>query len=72
MARPAERRRLGTRRKRTLKVCEQFRTTRGGDRVVPQIRLCGKWLADAGFQIGDSVLVVVGDHELYIAAPRSA
>jgi len=34
--------------------------------VVPFIRLSGKWLAEAGFQIGDSVTVEVNGGNLVI------
>jgi toxic protein SymE len=51
---------------RRVKVGERFRTGRSRDRIVPEIRLSGRWLADAGFKIGDSVSIEVGNHELYI------
>lgn len=51
---------------RTLKVSELFETRRRKDRRVPTIRLTGAWLQHAGFHVGDSVAVEVGEQELYI------
>ena len=35
-------------------------------RSIPMIRLCGKWLSDAGFSIGDYVSVSCEDGKLII------
>lgn len=52
--------------RRAITVGELYRTNRRHESVVPQIRLSGRWLADAGFNIGDVVTVEVGDQELYV------
>lgn len=43
---------------RTLKVCELWREGRYRDARVPQVRLNGKWLREAGFDIGDKVHII--------------
>jgi hypothetical protein len=54
---------------RTLTVGETFQRRTRGETRVPFIRLSGKWLADAGFRVGDSIRVsVVKDRFLVIAA----
>ena len=53
---------------RYLKVCG-YGTYRGadGDEVVkPQINLNAKWLAEAGFNVGDQIDVTVAENELVI------
>lgn len=35
-------------------------------RVVPKLRLCGKWLEQSGFRIGDQVQVSIKDQEIII------
>ena len=52
--------------KRTVTVGERFRLFRHRSSVVPQIRLAGLWLADAGFNIGDKLNVEVDHQEIYI------
>jgi hypothetical protein len=51
---------------RTLTVGETFQRRADGDTAVPFIRLSGKWLADAGFRVGDSIRVSVTKERLAI------
>jgi hypothetical protein len=54
---------------RTLTVGETFQRRRLSEASVPFIRLSGKWLADAGFRVGDSIRVsVVKDRYLVITS----
>jgi len=54
---------------RTLTVSETFQRRTRGEAGVPFIRLSGKWLAEAGFQVGDSIQVsVVKDRYLVITS----
>ena len=48
---------------RTLTVGETFQRRTHGESAVPFIRLSGKWLAEAGFRVGDAIRVsVMKDH----------
>jgi len=40
---------------RRLKVYPKYRFTKSKSKVVPEIRLCGKWLRDVGFQSGNFI-----------------
>lgn len=40
--------------------------------VVPFIRLRGRWLENAGFEIGDDVQIEVRDHQLILTKVTSA
>jgi hypothetical protein len=51
---------------RMLTVGEAFQRRSHGESVVPFIRLSGKWLADAGFRVGDAIRVSVMDDGLII------
>lgn len=54
-------------KKRVLKVYSKFQRRRYCQAVeVPEIRLCGQWLRDAGFEVGDSLLLVVNESEIVI------
>src|SRR5438132_458274 len=58
---------------RSATVSERYRPSRHGGSVVPMIRLAGQWLSDAGFNVGDRLIIKVSRHELYITArPRKA
>lgn len=35
-------------------------------KIVPEIRLCGLWLKDAGFFIGNRIIVIVSKNEIII------
>lgn len=51
---------------RTLTVGETFQRRTRGETAVPFIRLSGKWLAEAGFRVGDSIRVSVTTGRLFI------
>lgn len=53
---------------RYLKVCGYgtFRDSAGDEVIKPQINLNAKWLAEAGFNVGDQVEVIVTENELVI------
>jgi len=40
---------------RWLKVYSKYRLSNSKCKVVPEIRLCGKWLREVGFKSGDFV-----------------
>lgn len=44
---------------RLLKVYPKHRIGAEKVSVVPEIRLCGKWLADCGFKSGNNIKVLV-------------
>ena len=43
-----------------------FRGTDGEEHYKPRINLNGKWLAEAGFNLGDQIDVMVGENEIVI------
>jgi toxic protein SymE len=46
--------------KRKLKIYPKYQSRQFHQYVkVPEVRLCGKWLKDAGFEIGDTVEVSI-------------
>ena len=53
---------------RYLKVCGYgtFRDADGDEVIKPQINLNAKWLAEAGFNVGDQIEVTVAENELII------
>jgi hypothetical protein len=52
---------------RRLKVgCTYQLRVRGKLAPVPFIRLAGRWLESAGFQIGDNVVVEAGEEKLHL------
>jgi hypothetical protein len=57
---------------RTLTVGETFQRRRLGEVGVPSIRLSGKWLANAGFCIGDSIQVEVLKDGILLIMVRKA
>lgn len=44
---------------RKLKVYPKYQLGSSKTNVVPEIRLCGKWLHDIGFQSGSSIVIEV-------------
>jgi hypothetical protein len=57
---------------RTLTVGETFQRRRLGEVGVPSIRLSGKWLSNAGFCVGNTILVeVLKDRTLLITARKT-
>ena len=53
---------------RYMKVCGYgtYRGDDGKDEFKPQINLNAKWLAEAGFHVGDQIDVAVAENELVI------
>lgn len=52
---------------RSATVGDRLRPSRHGSSIVPQIRLTGQWLAEAGFNIGDKLTVQVNHQQIYIS-----
>ncbi len=44
---------------KTLKVYSKYQRRKYGYARIPEIRLCGKWLKDLGFNIGDEITIEV-------------
>lgn len=53
---------------RKLKVYPKYRplTNSYSGRIVPELRLCGVWLEQSGFKIGEQVQITVKDQEITI------
>jgi hypothetical protein len=51
---------------RKLKVQPKYRQLTYGDQWVPELRLCGLWLQQSGFKIGEQVEVTIKDQEIII------
>lgn len=53
---------------RKLKVYPKYRQspTSYTGRIVPELRLCGVWLEQSGFKIGEQVQITVRDQEIII------
>lgn len=53
---------------RKLKIYPKHRTlaTSYAGRIVPELRLCGVWLEQSGFKIGEQVQITVKDQEIII------
>lgn len=51
---------------RKLKVHPKYRQLTYGQKYVPELRLCGLWLEQSGFKIGEQVQVVIKDQEIII------
>jgi toxic protein SymE len=53
---------------RKLKVYSKYRPLVSSyyGQEVPELRLCGKWLEQSGFKIGEQVQVVIKDQEIII------
>ena len=60
--------RPGSKGHRYLKVCGYgtFRDADGDEVIKPQINLNAKWLAEAGFSVGDQIEVAVAENALVI------
>lgn len=48
--------------KRKLKVTESYRNKK----FVPQVNLCGKWLAQAGFHTGSQIEIIIENGQILI------
>jgi anaerobic selenocysteine-containing dehydrogenase len=55
-------------RPHTIRVGRTFTQRAAGSQLVPFIRLAGHWLADAGFEEGDTVRVTVARGEIRLIA----
>lgn len=53
---------------RKLKVYPKYRplSSSYSGRIVPELRLCGQWLEQSGFRIGERVQVTIKDQEIII------
>ena len=53
---------------RKLKVYSKYRTlaTTYTYQIVPELRLCGLWLEQSGFKVGEQVQITVKDQEIII------
>lgn len=51
---------------RKLKVHSKYRQLAYSEKLVPELRLCGLWLAQSGFKIGEQVQITVRDQEIII------
>lgn len=53
---------------RKLKIQPKYRSlaTSYHDRIVPELRLCGVWLEQSGFRVGEHVQVIIKDQEIII------
>lgn len=53
---------------RKLKIHPKYRplATSFYGRVVPELRLCGVWLEQSGFKVGEQVQITVKDQEIII------
>ncbi|QRR03551.1 SymE family type I addiction module toxin [Dyadobacter sandarakinus] len=54
-------------KKRQLKIYSKFKQNSGwNSKLVPEIRLCGKWLEEMGFDYGDRITVRLEEGRLII------
>jgi toxic protein SymE len=53
---------------RKLKVYPKYRSlgSTHSARIVPELRLCGQWLEQSGFRIGEQVQVTIKEQEIII------
>lgn len=51
---------------RKLKIYQKYRQLAYSQKFVPELRLCGQWLEESGFKIGEQVQVLVKDQEIII------
>lgn len=62
---------MHTSKSRKLKIYQKFqRTSSWQAKFVPEIRLCGKWLEDMGFEYGQQITVRLEDHRLVIQSDK--
>lgn len=56
---------------RIVKVYTKHIYSSGRSIIVPEIRLCGKWLAKLGFVRGSQIVIICNQHEIHIKlAPK--
>lgn len=53
---------------RKLKIYSKYRQSPYSytGRIVPELRLCGVWLEQSGFKIGEQVQITIKDQEIII------
>jgi toxic protein SymE len=51
---------------RKLKVYPKYRQLTYTQKSVPELRLCGVWLEQSGFKIGEQVQITIKDQEIII------
>jgi toxic protein SymE len=51
---------------RKLKVYSKYRQCNGRPSIVPEIRLCGKWLTQLGFKHGDMIALKSENQKIII------
>jgi len=51
---------------KSLKIQYQLRERRYDRIAVPELRLCGVWLAKAGFEIGEQVQIEISENQLIL------
>lgn len=51
---------------RKLKVYPKHRIGNSKHKIVPEIRLCGKWLRDIGFQSGNTINIETEERKITI------
>lgn len=51
---------------RKLRVTESYKNKK----FVPQVNLCGKWLAAAGFEKGQEVEIIIQENQLIIVSGK--
>jgi toxic protein SymE len=49
-----------------LKIQPKYRQLAYSQKFVPELRLCGIWLEQSGFRIGEQVQVTIKDQEIII------
>ncbi len=57
---------------RSIKISSVFIKNRWSSTVKPKLTLSGNWLADAGFDIGERVIIEVQDKKLVIRKAENA
>lgn len=57
---------------RKLKICSKHRALASSyyGRIVPELRLCGVWLEQSGFKVGEQVEITIRDQEIIIKPLR--
>lgn len=51
---------------RKLKIHQKYRQLAYSQKLVPELRLCGQWLEQSGFRIGEQVQVTIKNQEIII------
>jgi toxic protein SymE len=56
--------------KRQLKIYSKYLFRTGNDIIVPEIRLCGKWLREYGFHRGQTVIINCEEEKITITVKK--